>query len=140
MSTNVCTPLYRPGDEITGHTSAAVVGKTFADISGNIQSGPQVESVSLPSTFDGGNIVVATCAAKLKPIGVFAYDRTEGEAVTLLCTPGLVVPVTAGGAITAGEEVEVGAEGKAVKLGEGKAAGRAFTTAASGKDCFVRLY
>jgi hypothetical protein len=138
---NVCTPLYAEPDEpITGHTTAAVVGKTFANISANIQSGPGITTLALPAAFDGGNISVATCAAKAKPIGVFAYDRAEGEPVTLLCSPGLVVPVTAGEAITAGEEVESDAGGKAIKLAAGKPAGRAFTTAEAGKDCFVRLY
>jgi hypothetical protein len=138
---NVCVPLYAEPDEpLTGHTTAAVVGKTFANISADIQSGPGITAVALATAFDGGNISVATCAAKAKPIGVFAFDRAEGEPVTIYTSPNLVVPVTAGEAITAGEEVESDAGGKAIKLAAGKAAGKAYTTAASGKDCFVRLY
>jgi hypothetical protein len=138
---NVCTPLYAEPDEpLTGHTTAAVVGCTFANISADIQSGPLLSTLALSTTFDGGNISVATCAAKLKPIGVFAFDRAEGEPVTIYAAPNLVVPVTAGEAITAGEEVESDAGGKAIKLAAGKAAGKAYTTAANGKPCFIRLY
>jgi hypothetical protein len=141
MLKNVCHPMFAEPDEpITGHTTAAVVGKTFANISGNIQSGPNIETVALPTTYDGGNIQVATAAAKSKPIGVFAYDRAEGEPVQVLHSTGLVIPVTAGEAITAGDQVEVGAEGKAIKLAAGVAAGKAFTTAAINTDCFIHLY
>lgn len=139
MLNNVCRPMFGADKPITYHTTAAVVGKTFANVSGNIQSGPNIESVSLPSTFDGGNLQAATCAAKAKPIGVFAYDRAEGEPVPVLYETGAVLPVTAGEALTAGEPVEVGANGKAVKLAAGIKAGTATTTAANGKDCFVRL-
>jgi hypothetical protein len=137
---NPCIPLFKPGKDITGHTTAAVVGKTFANISGNIQSGPTITSTALPATYDGGNFQVATCAAKARAIGVFAYDRAEAEKVPILRGSGLIVPVTASGAITAGEEVEVGAEGKAAKLAAGVAVGKAYTTAANGEDCFVSLY
>jgi hypothetical protein len=140
MLKNVCTPMFGADKPVTFHTTAVVVGKTFADISATIQSGPNIESVSLPSAFDGGNLCAATCAAKGKAIGVFAYDRAEGEPVPVLYEAGAIVPVTAGEAITAGEEVEVGANGKAIKLAAGKAVGKATTTAANGKDCFVRLY
>ena len=50
------------------------------------------------------------------------------------------MPVTAGAAITAGAEVEVGASGKAITLASGKAVGRALTTAANNADVYVRLY
>lgn len=140
MLNNVCHPMFKGGDPITGHTSAAVVGKTFADISGPIQSGPNITTVALSTAFDGGNLVVATCAAKGKPIGVFAYDRAINEPVTILYSAGGVLPLTAGEAITAGEEVEVGPAGKPIKLAAGKAVGKAVTTAANGEDVFVRLY
>jgi hypothetical protein len=140
MPNNTCIPLFKPGKDITGHCSAAVVGKTFLDISATIQSGPTITSVSLPSTYDGGNIVVKTCAAKKRAIGVAAYDRAENEKVPILRGSGLVVPVTAGGAITAGEEVESDAGGKAIKLAAGVAIGKAYTTAAEGEDVFVSLY
>jgi uncharacterized protein DUF2190 len=140
MSAKACIPLFKDGKDISGHTTAAVVGKTFADISGNIQSGPEITSVSLPETYDGGNFEVAGCEAKKRAIGVFAYDAASGVTVPIMRGSGLILPVVAGGAITAGEEVEVGAESKAVKIGSGVAVGKAYTTAASGKDCYVSLY
>jgi hypothetical protein len=137
---NVCHPMFGTGEPITGHTSAAVVGKTFAAISGPIQSGPNITTVALSTTFDGGNIVVATAAAKAKAIGVFAYDRAINEPVPVLYKAGGVLPLTAGEAITAGEQVEVGAAGKPIKLAAGTAVGVAVTTAANGEDVFIRLY
>jgi hypothetical protein len=141
MSTHTCIPLFKSGKDITGHTTAAVVGKTFADISGNIQSGPAITSVNLPATFDAGNFQVATCAAKKRAIGVFAYDRASGEAVPIMRGSSLVLPVTAGGAIVAGEEVESDAEGRAVKLAAGVPLGKAYTTVAGEKeDVYISLY
>jgi hypothetical protein len=140
MLKNTCIPLFKPGNDITVRTTEAVTGKRFADIGGNIQSGPTITSVNLPATFDGGNIQAKICEAKKRAIGVFAYDRAEGESVEVLRGSGVVLPVTAGGAITAGEEVEVGAEGKVVKLNAGVAVGKAYTTAANNEDCFVSLY
>lgn len=141
MLKNVCNPLFDAGMKpTTGHTTAAVVGKTLADISGDIQSGPGITTVALSTTFDGGNIQVATCAAKKHAIGVFAYDRAEGEPVPVLYAAGAVLPVTAGEAITAGWELESNAEGKVVKLAAGTAIGKAVATAENNKDCFVRLY
>lgn len=140
MQKNVCNPMFGCEKPITMHASAAVVGKTFADISATIQSGPSITTVALSTTFDGGNLVTATAAAKAKAIGVYAYDRAEGEPVPVLYEAGGVLPVTAGAAITATEEVEVGANGKAIPLAAGKAVGKATTTAGNGEDCFVRLY
>jgi hypothetical protein len=140
MLKNVCKPMFGCEKPITMHTSAAVVGKTFADISGNIQSGPGITTVALSTTFDGGNLVTATAAAKAKAIGVYAYDRESGEPVPVLYEAGGVLPVTAGEAVAASEEVEVGANGKAIKLAAGKPVGKATTTVANGEDCFVRLY
>ncbi len=140
MPANTCIPLFKPGQDITGHCSAAVVGKTFLDIAATIQSGPTITSVNLPATYDGGNIVVKTCAAKKRTVGIAAYDRAEGEKVPILRGSGLIAPVTAGAAITAGEEVESNATGKAIPLAAGVAVGKAYTTAAEGEDVFVSLY
>jgi hypothetical protein len=137
---NTCIPLFKPGKDLPVHTSEAVKGKTFADISANIQSGPAISSVNLPSTYDGGNFVVGTCAVKKRAIGIFASDAASGANTAVLRGSGLVAPVIAGGAITAGKEVEVGAEGKAIELAAGVAVGKAYTTAASGEDCYVSLY
>lgn len=126
---NECIPLYSPGGEITGQTTGAVTGKTFVDIS---------------ATRDAttGLIKVATAAASttVKAFGVAAYDALSGGRVAVLNTPGMVVPVTAGGAITAGADVEVGASGRVVARTTGYAVGKAVETGSNGNDCFIELY
>ena len=73
-----------------------------------------------------------------KVLGVAAFDAAVGAQVSVIGEG--VVPVTAGAAITAGAEVEVGTGGKAITLASGKAVGRALTTAANNADVYVRLY
>lgn len=135
MPANECMPYYEPGTRITGHASAGITGKTFVAPSGNIQSGPL-----LASTSEGGNIVVATCTAGARALGVAGYDVASGEKCPLLTGPGMVVPVTAGGTIAAGAEVEVGSGGKAITLASGKAVGLCLTGATNNNDAMVRLY
>ena len=124
---NECIPLYQPGKHITAAVATAVTGKTFVDISGQTLN---------PAT--GALISVAPAAAAGKTLGVAAFDAAAGAQVSVIGEG--VVPVTAGAAITAGVEVEVGASGKAITLASGKAVGRALTTAANNADVYVRLY
>lgn len=140
MPVNTCTPLFDGGDDpITVRASAGVTGKRFGAISANIQSGPDITTAVLPTTWDGGNLQAATCGAGLKADGVFAYDAASG-AIVPFWQSGNVVPVTAGGTVTAGQEVEVGATGKAITLAAGKAVGKAYTSAVLDADCYVELY
>lgn len=134
MPHNTCVPLYRPGGDLTGFTTAAVVGKTFADISADIQSGPDITQTALDAVYDGGNIQVATCAPGARPIGVFAYDQVQGAVVPLLLGPGFVVPVTAGAAITAGDEVQVGTSGQAIPTTSTAAVAAALLTGVVGSN------
>ncbi|OBK91487.1 capsid cement protein [Mycolicibacter sinensis] len=119
------TPLFRPGAEVTALTSAAVTGKRF---------------VGLSATRDGftGLVKVAHAGQGAKAFGVAAYDAASGATLPIL--RGGIVPVTAGGSITAGDQVEVGTDGKAVKLASGVAVGQAIETATSGDDVFVALF
>lgn len=140
MPANVCVPLFKGGDkDLTVRASAAVVGKTFGAFSANIQSGPEITTTALPTTWDGGNLQAATCPAGARPDGVFGYDQASGQVLPLLRS-GSVVPVTAGAAITAGQEIEVGAAGRAIPLNAGTVAGKATTSAAITADCFIELY
>jgi hypothetical protein len=125
---NECIPLYRPGADLTTLTTAAVTGKTFVSISGGVNAAT------------GGLISVATATAATKAFGVAVADAASGARVAVITGPGQVVPVTAGGTITAGQEVEVGGSGRAVVLASGKAAGLAVSAGTSGNDVFVRLY
>ena len=124
---NECIPLYQPGEHITAAVATAVTGKTFVDISGQTLN---------PAT--GALISVAPATAAGKVLGVAAFDAAVGAQVLAIGEG--VVPVTAGAAITAGAEVEVGTGGKAITLASGKAVGRALTTAANNADVYVRLY
>ena len=124
---NECIPLYQPGKHITAAVATAVTGKTFVDISGATLN---------PAT--GALISVAPATAAGKVLGVAAFDAAVGAQVPVIGEG--VVPVTAGAAITAGAEVEVGTGGKAITLASGKSVGRALTTAANNADVYVRLY
>jgi hypothetical protein len=116
MPTNLCEPLFKGGEvDLTVRVTAAVVGKTFGAISADIQSGPAITTATLPTTFDGGNLQMATCGAGLKANGVFAYDAAINTVVPIHRS-GAIVPVTAGSGITAGQEVQSDAAGKAVPL------------------------
>ncbi|MBF6315041.1 capsid cement protein [Nocardia farcinica] len=121
---NEAAPLFRPGKDITGLATAAITGKTFVDVSANRGA--------------DGLIRVATAAAGARAFGVAAADIASGGHGAIL--RGGVVPVTAGGAIAAGAEVEVGASGRAVTLASGKAVGKAVETGTNGNDVFVALY
>ena len=120
---NEAKPLFRPGAEVTAVTTAAVTGSTFVGVSGTRGS--------------DGLIKVATAAAAGKPFGVAARDIASGDVGHI--HRGGILNVAAGGAIAAGDEVEVGASGKAVKLASGKPVGVALETGTSGNPVLVAL-
>lgn len=125
---NDCIPLYRPGADLTAVASADVTGKRFVDITGPVNAKNGTLMTAAPATAAG------------KALGVAARDAVSGARFPIILGPGHVVPVTAGGAVTAGDEVEAGTDGKAVKLASGESLGRALSTAvADGDDVFVRL-
>lgn len=76
-----------------------------------------------------GTLAGATAAAGEPASGVFRTDATAGEPVPLDCLGTTVV--VAGGAVALDEEIEVGADGKAVAHDAGVVVGRA-TQAADG--------
>lgn len=122
---NECIPHYRPGADITAVTTAAVTGKTFVDLSAALTTG-------LPS--------VAPSTAAGKTVGVAARDAASGARVSIIRGKGSIVPVTAGGTIAYGAEVEVGSAGKAVTIASGVAVGRAWSAGTSGNDVIIELY
>lgn len=123
---NECTPLFRPGADVTCLTTAAVTGKTFVNISANRGA--------------DGLIRVATAAGAALAFGVAAYDAASGARVPVIRNKGAIVPVTAGGTIAFGAEVEVGANGRAVIHSEGAKVGRAVEAGVSGVDVHIELY
>lgn len=123
---NECIPFKSPGGEITAQASAAVTGKRFVAITGNMQA--------------DGSITVAHATAAGRIVGVSKYDAASGAKVGVIRASKLVVPVTAGGSIAAGAEVEVGSNGQAVTKSAGVAVGYVETAATSGQDARVVLY
>ncbi|MFD6516542.1 DUF2190 family protein [Rhodococcus sp. NPDC060176] len=123
MSHNI--DVYSPGADITANATADVTAKRFVRITGN-----RVDS----------NIAVAHAAAAGRVFGVAKHDAASGDLVGLARGNARIVKVTAGAAISAFAEVEVGADGKAITLAAGKAVGVAVTAAASGADAQISLY
>lgn len=127
MALNECIPFYEDGDDITGIASAAVTGKRCVMISGNRSS--------------TGNVVpVAHATAAGRIFGVSGYDAAIGEFVRCIRGSKMVVPILAGAAINAFQEVEVGANGTVVPLAAGIAVGYAITHADNATDAQISLY
>lgn len=126
MADNECIPYKEPGANVTGQATAAVTGKRFLAISGDLT--------------DDGSLRVAPAAAAARAVGVAAYDAAVGAKVGVIRGSKMVVPVTAAGAIAAGAEVEVGAAGQAVTHAAGVALGYVETAATTGQDARVVLY
>lgn len=132
---NECLPYYDEGEAITANCTANVTGKTCVSISGNMTSGP-----GLSNTGEGGVPQVATATAAGRIFGVASHDQVTGKLVTVLRASKLVLPITAGGAIAAFAEVEVGAGGKVVTKAAGVAIGYALTAATNNNDAMISLY
>lgn len=113
------------GADVTGQCSAAVTGKRFLQITGNMQV--------------DGSITVATAAAGGRSCGVAKYDAASGAKVGVARGP-KVVPVNAGAAIAAFAEVESNALGQAITRTTGVALGYVESAATSGSDARVVLY
>lgn len=131
---NDLAPYKRPGEDFTGHATAAITGKRFLVISGARTSGP-----GLSATADGGNYRVAQAGAGAHAIGVSKYDAALNGKVGV--TSGGIVPVTAGAAITAGTAVQSDANGQAIPLAAGIKLGVAMNDASgAGVDAEIMLF
>lgn len=118
MSTTLTSPyVYAPGHDIPGIATAPVTGRQFVAVSGDRNG----------ST---GNVSVAPAAAGGRALGVAAWDAAAGQLVRV-CRGG-VVKVLAGGAITAGDPIQVGAGGTAVTATTGIVVGQAIASALNG--------
>jgi hypothetical protein len=138
MAVNLASPFYEEGDEVTCYCSAAVTGKQFVKISGARQAGGPTGGVTDATT--GGNVTVAPAAAGDKVFGVAAYNAALG-ALVQVWRYNHIVPVTTGAvALTAGMEVQSDANGNAIVLAAGKAAGLCIDNAAIGADAQIALY
>lgn len=129
MAVNPAVPFWDEANTFTGHASAAVTGKRFVTISGaRIGDNPRVAH--------------AASSATAKPVGVAAYDVASGAKVTVYSQPGIIMPVTATGAISAGAPVFSAADGRATATNPGGTAlvaGWAIDDAADGADAVIKL-
>lgn len=121
---NECNPLFRPGADVTVLTTGAVTGKTFVAIS------------AAPDSY--GQLKAATATAAGPIFGVAARDAGSGARVLVIKSG--IVPVTGGGVIAVGAEVEVGSGGKAVTIASGKAVGIACSVGANNAEVLIDLY
>lgn len=127
MPANECIPYHEPGQRLTGTPTTAVVGKRFVAISGNQQA--------------DGTWSIAPSAAGGRALGVASYDGAVGAKVPVVAGAGYIVPVTAGAALTAGQEVEADATARAIPLAAGRALGVVMTAQATvNSDAKIRLY
>ena len=128
MATNPAVPFWDEGNTFTGHASTAVTGKRFVSISGaRVDGNPRVAH--------------AAGSATVRAVGVAAYDAASGAKVTVYSGPGIVMPVTAAGAITAGQDVYSDAQGRATATQPtgARPAGVALDDAADGTDAVIKL-
>lgn len=110
---NDLIPYYEPGSRITATAELAVTGKRFVAIS----DPKEAASAGLSALVNGGNVVVSPAGAGVRGFGVACMDAAQGKKVTIIATPGAVVPVTAGGEIAAGDELQITTGGKVVTIG-----------------------
>lgn len=124
MSTPITNPrVYSPGADLTAEATATVVARRFVRISGDRAT--------------AGNLSVAHATAAGRAFGVAKHDAATGELLGVARDG--VVKVTTAGAIAAGVDVEVGADGKAVTRTAGVVVGYAINGAASGADAEIAL-
>ncbi|MGP5589946.1 DUF2190 domain-containing protein [Corynebacterium variabile] len=123
---NIAHDRYNDGSDITAQATATVVGKTFAAIAGDMTA--------------EGLLTVKPAATGGNTVGVVKYDADTGQKVGVARGSSRVITVTAGGTITAGDEVAVGAGGKAVKATEDAVVvGYSFNSVSTGADALVSL-
>lgn len=131
MPVNELIPFKEHADRLTCTPSAAVTGKRFVVISGDRNA--------------DGTYTIAPSAAGGKAIGVAAWDAGVGVRVTVVTRDsGDIVPVTAGGALAAGQSVVSDATGQAVVAAGAAGAvvhalGIVMTGAAAGADAQIKL-
>ena len=135
MPTNLKAPLFEGGSRLSIKATGAITGGRFVK-AGGFASGP-----GLNTSLAGGAINAAHAGAGTRATGVAESDVANGADGIMFCGAGMIVPVTAGAAIVAGAEVEVGTAGKAITLNTGRPCGQAINAAAAdGDEIFVRLY
>jgi hypothetical protein len=141
LGDNAIVPLYRRGIDLTGRATGAIGAGKFVRFTGVFEGGPLLDvSTPLSPLTGGNNFRVALCGAGLKASGVAAWDTTADGDKVLCYGPNEIVPMTAGAAITGGNEVESDASGNPIPLASGRPCGQAVASAGNGLVVYVRLY
>ena len=124
---NDVVPFYEPGTHPTCSPSGAggVTGGTFVAISGDRNS--------------DGLIQIATAAADALAFGVAAHDAAQGGRVKVFRGQGVTLPMTADGAISANQLVEVGTNGNPTARTTGVPVGLCVHGAADGEEVQITL-
>jgi hypothetical protein len=136
MPANECVPFYEPtapAGRITVHCTAAVTGKRFLTVTGK-QAGPAVSD-----SVTGGNLTGRISTAGEHASGVAAHDQESGKKVTMIGSPGVVLPVTAGATLAAGDAVQSDGTGRAIPLAAGAKLGTCEVGAATNADAQIKL-
>lgn len=133
MPANECIPYKESGSAITFKATAAVTGKRFVAPSGNRTGGPGL-STDLANVYQ-----CAHAGAGAHAIGVSKYDVANGALGGAHASAGMIVPVTAGAALAAGQAVQSDANGQAIPLAAGVKLGVCMNGAAGGADAEIRL-
>jgi hypothetical protein len=131
---------YDAGVDITCEASGAIVGGRFVGVPAARNAGGPG---GISDTGDGNLIVSQTIGSAGAPVfGVAAHDAANGRKVDVMRYP-KVVPVECSAAISIGQQVQTGTDGRAALFaaGAGKvAAGIALSaTTAAGQFCQVAL-
>jgi hypothetical protein len=143
---NDLIPYKRPGEDVTGYAVAAVTGKRCVQIAAAKPAGEKAEGVNLAATTTGGGGTYrvalpsgagANGGAAKAIFGVAKYDAAINKLVGVVREG--IVPITSSAAITAGQSLQVAADGTVVPASTGVAIGIACDDCASGADCEVAL-
>ncbi len=136
---NDCIAFKLDASDVTCAAVTAVTGKRLVQVTSHQTSGPL-----LAATAEGGNYSIGlpsasgAAGAGKAVFGVAKYDAAAGALVGVLREG--IVPVTAGGTITAPCELQVTSEGKVVTHTNGVPIGFALNNATVDTDCVVLLY
>lgn len=146
LGDNPVIALFEPADDLTAAVTAAVTSGKFVKIGGAFQGGPLLDVSTPTGPITKGNLMQVTqCVAGEKAIGVTKWDTVAADDVVGLFSGGQIVPMTAGGTITAGNKVMSDASGNPVAWTSAaseanNANGVAVSSATNGTVVYVKLF
>lgn len=138
---NPVIPLFEDGDRPTAAAASAVTNARFVRWATGFQAGPLLDVSSPTSPLTGGNLPQAQqCVAGERAAGVAGWDAPNaGDVFPVIAGGGFIVPMLAGGTITAGQEVQSDANGQPITLASGRPNGQALNSTTVGNTVWVQL-